>query len=102
MDIELEPEKAGFDAGPPRPRSTGTSPATSTTGGCPAGWLAVTRHGQRRRTPARTAAATVEAGLPVEPDTILRIYSMTKPITSVAAMMLYEEGAFELKDPLSR
>jgi CubicO group peptidase (beta-lactamase class C family) len=31
-----------------------------------------------------------EAGLPVEADTLWRIYSMTKPITSVAAMMLYE------------
>ena len=30
-----------------------------------------------------------------------RIYSMTKPITSVAAMMLYEEGGFELTDPVS-
>src|SRR5215467_8624109 len=29
-----------------------------------------------------------------------RIYSMTKPITSVAAMMLYEEGGFELTDPV--
>jgi CubicO group peptidase (beta-lactamase class C family) len=44
----------------------------------------------------------VEAGLAVEVDTLFRIYSMTKPITSVAAMMLYEEGAFELKDPISR
>ena len=44
----------------------------------------------------------VQAGLPVEPDTLFRIYSMTKPIMSVAAMMLYEEGAFELKDPVSR
>jgi CubicO group peptidase (beta-lactamase class C family) len=43
-----------------------------------------------------------EAGAPVEVDTIFRIYSMTKPITSVAAMMLWEEGAFELKDPVSR
>jgi CubicO group peptidase (beta-lactamase class C family) len=43
-----------------------------------------------------------EADLPVELDTLWRIYSMTKPITSVAAMMLYEEGAFELKDPVSR
>jgi CubicO group peptidase (beta-lactamase class C family) len=42
-----------------------------------------------------------EAALPVELDTLWRIYSMTKPITSVAAMMLYEEGAFELKDPVS-
>jgi CubicO group peptidase (beta-lactamase class C family) len=44
----------------------------------------------------------VEASAPVELDTLFRIYSMTKPITSVAAMMLYEEGAFELKDPVAR
>ena len=46
--------------------------------------------------------ADTEAGRAVEPDTIFRIYSMTKPITSVAAMMLYEQGAFELTDPISR
>jgi CubicO group peptidase (beta-lactamase class C family) len=44
----------------------------------------------------------LEADLPVEPDTLWRIYSMTKPVTSVAAMMLWEEGAFELKDPVAR
>jgi CubicO group peptidase (beta-lactamase class C family) len=44
----------------------------------------------------------VEAGLAVEADTLFRIYSMTKPITAVAAMMLYEEGAFDLRDPVSR
>ncbi len=44
----------------------------------------------------------VEAGLPVTADTIWRIYSMTKPVTSVAAMSLYEEGAFELNDPITR
>ncbi len=44
----------------------------------------------------------VEAGLPVELDTVFRIYSMTKPVTSVAAMALYERGAFELNDPVSR
>ena len=43
----------------------------------------------------------LEAGLPVETSTLWRIYSMTKPVTSVAAMMLYEEGAFELTDPVS-
>jgi len=43
-----------------------------------------------------------EAELPVEADTVWRLASMTKPITSVAAMMLYEEGAFELKDPISK
>ena len=35
-------------------------------------------------------------------DTIFRIASMTKPITSVAAMMLYEEGKFQLNDPISK
>ena len=44
----------------------------------------------------------LEAGLPVEPDTLWRIYSMTKPVTSVAAMVLYEEGALELSDPVSK
>ena len=44
----------------------------------------------------------VESGRPVEPDTIYRIYSMTKPITTVAAMMLYEEGRFQLDDPIER
>jgi len=43
-----------------------------------------------------------EAGLPVESDTLWRIASMTKPITSVAAMTLWEEGVFELNDPISR
>ncbi len=43
-----------------------------------------------------------ERALPVEADTIWRLASMTKPVTSVAAMMLYEEGAFELKDPVAR
>ena len=44
----------------------------------------------------------VESGQPVEPDTIYRIYSMTKPITTVAALMLYEEGHFQLDDPVEK
>lgn len=44
----------------------------------------------------------VDAEVPIGPETIYRIYSMTKPITSVALMMLYEEGAFLLENPLSR
>lgn len=39
---------------------------------------------------------------PVEKDSLFRIYSMSKPITSVALMMLYEEGKFQLKDPVSK
>lgn len=43
----------------------------------------------------------VERKKPVTQDTIYRIYSMSKPITSVALMMLYEEGRFQLTDPVS-
>ncbi len=43
-----------------------------------------------------------ERGKKMEDDTIFRIYSMTKPITSVALMMLYEQGYFQLNDPVSR
>jgi CubicO group peptidase (beta-lactamase class C family) len=39
---------------------------------------------------------------PMQPDTLFRIYSMTKPIVSVAMMMLYEEGRFHLDDPISK
>ena len=44
----------------------------------------------------------LESGVPVEHDTIFRLYSMTKPITSVAVMMLYEEGHFSLDDPVGK
>ena len=44
----------------------------------------------------------VEANRPMQVDTMFRIASMTKPITSVAVMMLYEEGRFLLGDPVSK
>ncbi|MBP7050384.1 MAG: beta-lactamase family protein [Phycisphaerae bacterium] len=43
-----------------------------------------------------------EKGVEMNPQTIFRIASMSKAITSVAAMMLYEEGKFQLKDPVSK
>lgn len=43
----------------------------------------------------------VEAGTPITDDTLYRIYSMTKPITAVAVLMLYEEGHFQLDQPVS-
>jgi CubicO group peptidase (beta-lactamase class C family) len=65
------------------------------------GWLiAVSRRGRLAHV-SGYGSRDLEAGLPVETDSLWRIYSMTKPITSVAAMMLYEEGAFELTDPVS-
>ncbi|MFP6682083.1 MAG: serine hydrolase domain-containing protein, partial [Gammaproteobacteria bacterium] len=43
-----------------------------------------------------------ERNHPVNEDTIFRIYSMSKPITSVALMQLYEKGLFQLNDPIHR
>ena len=43
-----------------------------------------------------------ERGKPMQTDAIFRIYSMTKPITSVALMMLFEEGKLQLTDPVRR
>jgi CubicO group peptidase (beta-lactamase class C family) len=66
------------------------------------GWqVMVSRHGKVAHL-SSYGLADVEAGRPVEADTIFRIYSMTKPVTSVAAMMLWEQGAFELTDPISK
>ena len=46
--------------------------------------------------------ASLETGAPLAEDSIVRIYSMTKPITSVAFMMLVEEGLVALDDPVDR
>ena len=43
-----------------------------------------------------------ERRTPMADDTVFRLYSMTKPITSVALMTLYEQGHFQLNDPVSR
>ena len=43
-----------------------------------------------------------EANTPMDRNTIVRIYSMTKPVTGVALMTLYDKGAFQLDDPLSK
>ena len=43
-----------------------------------------------------------ESDKPMTEDTLFRIYSMTKPVTSVAIMMLYEEGKLKLDDPVSK
>ena len=44
----------------------------------------------------------IEARAPMMPDTMFRIYSMTKPVTGVALMILYEEGKFKLSDPVEK
>ena len=44
----------------------------------------------------------VESRRPMRSDAIFRLYSMSKPITSVAAMMLVDDGKMSLDDPLSK
>jgi len=44
----------------------------------------------------------IAANLPMQKDSIFRIYSMTKPITGVAMMMLFEEGKWQLNDPVAK
>lgn len=64
------------------------------------GWqIQVARHGEVAHF-SSYGKRDIEADKPVEDDTIFRIYSMTKSITTVAAMMLYEEGAYELTTPV--
>lgn len=43
-----------------------------------------------------------ESGTPLGPDTIFRIYSMTKPVICAALMILHEEGRFQLADPIAK
>ena len=67
-----------------------------------AGWqLALTRRDQLAHF-SSYGARDKEAGLPAEPDTIWRIASMTKPITTVTAMTLWQQGVFSLQDPISK
>ena len=63
-----------------------------------AGWLATVARGGELVWSAKGGHRDRERELDVTDDTIWRIYSMTKPITSIAVMMLYEEGLFDLND----
>lgn len=67
-----------------------------------AGWLATVARSGELVWKGSGGYRDRERELPVTDDTIWRIYSMTKPITCVAAMMLYEEGLFDLNDPVAK
>jgi CubicO group peptidase (beta-lactamase class C family) len=60
----------------------------------------VWRHGQLHT--AAVGRRDLRSGLPVERDTIFRIASMTKPVTTVAALTMLDEGRFELDEPITR
>jgi CubicO group peptidase (beta-lactamase class C family) len=96
----IDPDNVGFDAR----RLARIKPhfAKYVDDGRLAGWhIVVTRCGQVALSETY-GMRDLPTGAPVETDTLWRLYSMTKAVTSVAAMMLFEEGAFELTDPISR
>ncbi len=100
LQAEIDPNEAGFD--PDRLLRLDSHFDGYVADQRLAGWqLALTRGGRLVHSAGR-GHRDREAGAAVTPDTIWRIFSMTKPITSVAAMMLWEQGAFELKDPISK
>src|SRR3954447_18818426 len=100
MIVEQDPAEAGFDA--QRLERIDRHYARYVDEGKLPGFMATIARDGRVVHVACAGSRDVEAGLPVETDTLWRIFSMTKPITSVAAMMLSEEGAFELRDPIER
>jgi CubicO group peptidase (beta-lactamase class C family) len=99
LTIDTDPAEVGLDAGR-LDRLDRRLARWVDDGQLPGYLVTVSRHGRLAHV-AKYGRRDVERGLPVEDDTRWRIYSMTKPVTSVAAMMLYEEGAFQLGDPIA-
>ena len=97
---EVEAAEAGFDARRLERIATHLNRYVDD-GRLPGVSVLLTRGGQIAYTH-RYGERDCERSLPVGADTIYRIYSMTKPIVSIAAMQLYEQGCFQLKDPISR
>jgi CubicO group peptidase (beta-lactamase class C family) len=98
LTVEVDPAEVGLD--PERLARIGAHFDRYVADGRLPGWLVTVRRGGRLAYVARCGSRDAEADLPVTDDTLWRIYSMTKPLTSVAAMMLYEEGKLALNDPV--
>ncbi len=100
LKLDADPAEVGLDAG--RLRRLDDALGRYVDDGLLPGWtVAVTRRGRVAHL-SHYGLADIDAARPVGDDTIWRIYSMTKPITSVAAMLLYERGLLELTDPVAR
>ena len=100
IKLDADPAEVGFDAG--RLARIDDHFRRYVDDGRLAGCtVVVTRHGRVAHL-GHHGRQDLADGRPVTDDTLWRIYSMTKPVTSVAAMMLYEQGALELTDPIAR
>ena len=76
--------------------------APSVAAGEMAGAVTLIWRGGRVVQTAAVGWADIEAGTPLARDSLFRIASLTKPVTSLAAMTLFEEGRFALDDPIAR
>ena len=99
LKAEVDPAEAGFD--PERLQRLDRHFARYVDDGRLPGWLITVSRQGRLAHVSCYGSRDLEAGLPVQTDTLWRIYSMTKPVTSVAAMILYEEGRLALTDPVA-
>lgn len=100
LNVEVEPGVVGFDAA--RLARIESHFARYVDDGRLPGWLILVSRGGKIVYLGSYGYRDLESRAPIKWDTLFRIYSMTKPVTAVAAMMLYEEGAFEFKDLVSR
>lgn len=100
VSVEVEPDEVGFD--PARLVRIDSHFRRYVDDGRLPGWSVLVSRAGKVAHVGHYGLRDIEAQAPVEPDTVFRIYSMSKPVTSVAAMMLYERGLLELTDPISR
>src|SRR5262245_45554875 len=99
--VHVDPKAAGFD--PDRlERVTEHLERSYITPGKIAGAQALVTRGGHVAYFSSLGMRDRERRLPMADDTIFRIYSMTKPITSIALMTLFERGYFQLNDPLHK
>ena len=100
FDIAPSPAELGFDpAGIDRLRAYMADMVEA--GRIAGGAFVLMRHGQVAALDC-VGEASLETHRPILPDTLYRIYSMTKPVTAVAMMQLYEQGLWALDDPVTR
>ena len=99
LSVTVAPEAVGFDSA--RLKMLDDYMAKVVADGRVAGMTTLlARHGQVVEF--KTYGKANEAGAPITKDSIFRIYSMTKPITGTAMMILFEQGKWRLDDPVTR
>jgi CubicO group peptidase (beta-lactamase class C family) len=100
LDIRVDPLSMGLD--PTRLERIRAHFDSYVADGRLPGWLVTVSRGGELVWTGKGGFRDREKSLEVTDDTIWRIYSMTKPIVSIGAMMLYEEGAFDLNDDVGQ